>query len=115
MKALFAGAAVALLLAGGLSASAQTTVIETRPGLELSPTQRTTIYRTVRRQPVVVPAPDVNVRVGAPIPRSVELRPIPEDVYVDVPVLRRYRYMVVNDEVVLVDPETSQVVEIIRE
>ena len=32
----------------------------------------------------------------------------------EVPTLRRYRYMVVNDEVVLVDPATSEIVEIIR-
>jgi len=31
------------------------------------------------------------------------------------PSVRRYRYMVVNNEVVLVDPSTSEVIEIIRQ
>jgi hypothetical protein len=97
-------------------ASAQTTVIErVEPRVvELSPAQRTVIYRHVRARPVAV-APQVELRVGAPVPTAVELQAFPDEVYVEVPTLRRYRYFNVHNQVVLVDPATSEIVEIIRE
>ena len=109
-------AAAALATAVPL-AQAQTTIIERRaPGyVELTPSQRTVIYREVIRRPPVVVAPQVELRVGAPIPQAVELYPVPEEVYVEVPQLRRYRYFNVHNQVVLVDPETSEIVEIIRD
>ena len=114
-------AAVALLAAVPF-ASAQTTIIERpgvvvqRPGVvELSPAQRTVVYRRVARERPVVLPPSVELRVGAPIPQAVELHSFPDDVYVEVPTLKRYRYLHVNNQVVLVDPETSEIVEIIRD
>jgi hypothetical protein len=127
MRALFRCAAAALFVAGGTAAcatavSAQTTIIErespsiiTRERVELTPAQRTTIYRTVTRERMRAAPPDVQVRLGARVPQAVELREIPSAVIEEVPTVRRYRYMVVNNEVVLVDPATSEVVEIIRQ
>ena len=40
---------------------------------------------------------------------------MPETVITEVPAVKRYRYMHVNNQVVLVDPDTSEVVEIIRQ
>ena len=42
-----------------------------------------------------------------------ELYPLPETI--EVPAIRRYRYTVIDDQVVLVDPGTHRVIEIIRE
>jgi Protein of unknown function (DUF1236) len=88
----------------------------------LTPAQRTTVYRTVTRErqlapaAIVRPAPGVRYEIGAPVPPgSVELSDFPENVYVDVPVLKRYRYVYVNNQLVLVDPETSELVDIINE
>jgi len=130
MKALYGCAAVLLMLAGAghaqttvieRSSPGQTTVIErsspsviTREQVELTPAQRTTIYRTVTRERRVVPE-GVDVRLGARVPQAVELYEIPAPVVTEIPSVRRYRYMVVNNEVVLVDPATSEVVEIIRQ
>jgi hypothetical protein len=122
MRAHFCCAAAILVLASA-NASAQTSVIEerdnpvvvTRERLELTPAQRTTIYRTVTRERVISAPPEVDVRVGARVPRTVELREIPPTVIEEVPVVRRYRTMIVNNEVVLVDPITSEVVEIIHQ
>src|SRR5512138_2831051 len=76
VAALALGAAVPL-------ASAQTTIIERRAPayVELTPAQRTVIYREVIRQRPVAVAPQVELRVGAPIPQAVELYPVPEEVY----------------------------------
>jgi hypothetical protein len=113
------GLILALLLAAAPVASAQTTTIIERPArgyVELSPAQRTIIQRrVVRERRVVAPPPQLELRVGAPIPQAVELYPLPDDVYVEVPSVKRYRYFQVHDQVVLVDPDTSEIVEIIRD
>ena len=130
MKAYLGCAAGALIVAGTIGANAQTTIIErngptvierdspavvTRERVELTPAQRTTIYRTVTRERTYAAPRDVEVRLGARLPKSVELREMPATLVEDVPSMRRYRYMVVNNEVVLVDPPTSEVIEIIRQ
>jgi len=143
MKTSFCCAAAILAVAGVSAVSAQTTIIErngpavieregpttiererpaiieregpvvTHQRVELTPAQRTTIYRTITRERVVPQAAEV--RVGARVPRTATLAEIPSTVIEEVPAVQRYRYMVVNNEVVLVDPATSEVVEIIRQ
>jgi hypothetical protein len=113
-------AIAAALLAGAGSATAQTTVITREPmetrtivttgPLELTPVQRQTIYRTIVREPVEVAPPAVEYRVGTRVPRGVRLYSVPREVAVEVPAIRSYRYMRVNNRVVLVDPATSEVV-----
>lgn len=111
--------AASLMLIAGLSAAqAQTTVITREPvvtgttvatvPLRLTPAQRHRIYRTIVRERV--PAASVEYRVGARIPPDAELYALPRQVAVAVPVIEPYKYMVVNDRVLLVDPATSQVV-----
>ena len=113
-------AIAAALLAGAGSASAQTTVITREPvetrtvvttePLELTPVQRQTIYRTIVREPVEVAPPTVAYRVGRRVPAGVQLYSVPREVAVEVPAIRSYRYVRVNNRVVLVDPATSEVV-----
>ncbi|WP_137043555.1 DUF1236 domain-containing protein [Pseudolabrys sp. FHR47] len=114
-------AAAAVLLAGAGMASAQTTVITTQPAtsgavvstterLELTPVQRQTIYRTIVRERVAPAQATVEYRVGTRIPQSTTLYAVPQEVAVEVPAIQSYKYMVVNNRVLLVDPATSQVV-----
>ena len=77
----------------------------------MTPLQRRTIYRTIVRERVAPAAPTIEYRVGARLPDSVRLYSVPQEVAVEVPAIRSYKYMVVNNRVVLVDPATSQVVE----
>jgi hypothetical protein len=113
---------LALVLSSG-AAAAQTTIItqepamqetivtrEPAPVLQLTPSQRTTVYRTVQRERTVAPAAAVEYRVGARIPTGVELYALPEAVVTEVPTVRQYKYMYVNNRVLLVDPATSMVV-----
>ena len=110
----------AALLAGVGSASAQTTVITREPietqtvvttqPLALTPVQRRTIYRTIVREPVEAVPPTVEYRIGTRVPAGARLYTVPQDVAVEVPAIRSYRYMRVNNRVVLVDPATSEVV-----
>ena len=114
-------AIVAAVVAGATTASAQTTIITREPvksrtvvttePLELTPVQRRTIYRTIVRERVAPAEPTIEYRVGARVPDSVRLYSVPQEVAVEVPAIRAYKYMVVNNRIVLVDPATSQVVE----
>lgn len=114
-------AIVAVLVAGATTASAQTTIITREPvqsrtvvttePLQLTPVQRRTIYRTIVRERVVPPEPTIEYRVGARVPERARLYSVPREVAVEVPEIQSYKYMVVNNRVVLVDPATSQVVD----
>jgi len=65
---------------------------------------------TIVQRPVAAPPAAVKYHVGGRVPDSVQLYSIPESVGVEVPAVKTYKYMVVNNRVVLVDPATSQVV-----
>lgn len=114
-------AIVTVLAASTTAASAQTTVITREPiesrtvvttePLQLTPVQRRTVYRTIVRDRVVPAEPTIEYRVGARVPDHVRLYSMPQEVAVEVPAIRSYKYMVVNSRVVLVDPVTSQVVD----
>jgi|SRR5262245_9130620 len=113
-------ALLAALLAGAGSAGAQTTVITREPvesrtvvttgPVQLTPIQRQTIYRTIVRERVAPAPPTVEYRVGARVPPSVQLYSVPQEVALEVPAIQTYKYMVVNNRVVLIDPATSEVV-----
>ena len=118
----FRHAAIALAVVAGFNAAhAQTTVITREPAqtetvvttqrLQLSPAQRQTVYRTIVARPVESVTPTVEYRVGMRIPETAHLYAVPQEVAVEVPALKTYKYMVVNHHVVLVDPATSEVVD----
>jgi hypothetical protein len=135
MKTQFGFAAIALVLSAG-TALAQTTIITEQPAVpgtiiteqpgtiitraptpivrervELTPVQRSTVYRTIIRERPVAAAPAaVEVQVGARIPAGAQLYSVPESVAVEVPTVKSYKYMMVNNRVLLVDPATGTVV-----
>jgi len=57
---------------------------------------------------------NIELRQGVEVPDRVTLQSFPEDVWHDAPELREVRYFIVQDEVVLVDPDTREVIEILR-
>jgi hypothetical protein len=87
----------------------QTVVTTTQP-LQLTPVQRQTIYRTVTRTKVKPAQATVQYQVGMRVPQTVELYSVPQEIVTEVPAVRTYKYMMVNDRVWLVDPATSEVV-----
>jgi hypothetical protein len=115
----------ALALSFGGAASAQSTVttretVTTRQSAQFSPAQRTVIYKHAMERPrssttVVVRTPAPDMAVGGRAPTDADLYDFSEPVLAEVPEAKRYRYMVINNQVLLVDRETSEVVEIIRQ
>jgi Protein of unknown function (DUF1236) len=81
--------------------------------IDLTPDQERTVYTTITRERVrTAPPATVDVNVGAVLPSEVEIYDVPAAV--EVAPVRRYRYTVVNDRVVLVDPASRKVVRVIN-
>jgi hypothetical protein len=55
------------------------------------------------------------VAVGAPVPPSIELYMLPDVALAEIPVAKLVKYTTVQNQVVLVDPTTMRVVDVIRE
>jgi hypothetical protein len=55
----------------------------------------------------------VDARIGVAVPRTVTLIEMPEDVVVLVPEWRQYRYILIGDEICIVDPETFEIIDVI--
>jgi hypothetical protein len=84
--------------------------------LQLSAAQKSTIFKTVTKDKVKSPPPaNMQVSVGAQVPASIELYPLPANVVSEVPAAKMYKYTVSQNQVVLVDPTNMQVVEIIKQ
>jgi hypothetical protein len=103
MKRTLIGVAAAAVVA--TSALAQTLIIE--------PQQRTVIRNYVVKERVRPIELRERVVVGATIPAEVELTPVPETIYAEVPSLRPYRYFVWDDRFVLVEPSSRRVLQIV--
>jgi hypothetical protein len=69
--------------------------------------QRRAIYTALKGQPA---GPAFNADIGAELPSSVELRPMPDDVVARVQQTKDYRYAVADNRVLLVSPVTRYVV-----
>jgi hypothetical protein len=100
MKQIILGAALAAVLATPLVA--QTVVI--------APEQRTAIKEYVVKEKIRPHKLQTRVTVGATLPADIELAPVPETWG---PTFRSYRYIYTGDDVVLVDPGTRRVIQVI--
>lgn len=89
-------------------------IVPTQPA-PLTADQKQAIARAVAQadRKVTVP-PAVDARVGAELPASMELYMLPDLALADIPEAKPYRYTVVDSRVVLVDPTTMRVVEVLE-
>ncbi|MCC6946470.1 MAG: DUF1236 domain-containing protein [Bradyrhizobiaceae bacterium] len=85
--------------------------------VQLSSRQETTIQQTFQRERNVniIRDRDINfsINIGAAVPRSVRLAPLPAAIVAVVPQFRGYRYVVVEEEIVIVHPQTYAVVAVL--
>jgi hypothetical protein len=84
-------------------------------GSALTSEQRTKISTTIR-QTNVRPVTNVNFRisVGTVVPRSVTLHPLPAAVIEVYPEWRPYRFVLVGDQILVIDPATHQIVAVLE-
>ena len=100
MKRVLLATAAVVLLAGPVMAQA----------VVIAPEQRQVIKEYVVKEKVRPHKLQSRVTVGATLPADVELAPVPETWG---PSFRSYRYVYTGDDVVLVDPSSRRVVEVI--
>ncbi|WP_188312117.1 DUF1236 domain-containing protein [Salinarimonas soli] len=64
----------------------------------------------------VTPVTNVNVSIssGTVIPETVELREVPADVIRVVPAYRGYRFFVIRNQIVIVEPRSRKIVTVIE-
>ena len=84
--------------------------------IQLTPAQRTQVYQDVIKDRSGAPAPaGISLRIGAKVPATVELNDLPDSVATQIPSVSRYKYVVAQNQVLLVDPSSGEVIEIIRQ
>ncbi|TIO72555.1 DUF1236 domain-containing protein [Mesorhizobium sp.] len=99
MRTHITSAAASVLLLAGIGAAAADTVV-------LQPEQETVIKEYVKKQPLAsVKLPGVELNVGTAVPDTVELHEVPNV---------KYRYTVIDNRTVVVDPDTRKVIKIIQ-
>ena len=85
-----------------------------RGGGSITAEQRTRITTTIR-QSNVRPVTNVNfnIRVGSAIPRTVTLNPLPATVIEVYPDWRGYRFILVGNDILVIDPDTYEIVAVL--
>src|ERR1700730_2745311 len=103
---------------GAAGTQSQTTVTtgQAGAGAKLAPEQRTKITTVIREQHVA-PVTNVNfeIRTGVRIPREcVKFYPLPQEVVTIYPQWRGYEFILVGDKIVVVDPRTFEIVDVLE-
>jgi hypothetical protein len=81
---------------------------------KLSTEQRTKITSVIKEQKVERVNLNVSVTVGTRIPASVHVHPLPQQVIVIYPEWRGYDYILVGDQIVIINPRTHEIVAILE-
>lgn len=123
MALALAAVASALLTAGAGPAHAQSNETAGAGGVvnpngvpekfELTAAQRNAIYDAVRKDKSKVAPSRFATAVGAEVPAMIELYVLPDDILAQNPAAKFYKYTVVQDRVVLVDPTNMRIVAVI--
>jgi hypothetical protein len=81
---------------------------------KLSAEQNTKISAIIKQQKVAPAQLSVSIRVGTRVPDSVHFYPLPQEVFVIYPSWRGYDYILVGNEILVIDPRTHEIVAIIE-
>lgn len=87
----------------------------TNNGLKLTNTQERVVYLSVTQRRTRPSAPEgFTAAVGAVVPASIRLRPLPRNAVKQVPELEAYDYAILPDQVLIVDPVAKTIVAVIN-
>jgi hypothetical protein len=117
MKArLYSGVIAIALLAGVSAAAAQSgsTMKAGQESLGLTNMQRRDIYRDVSKLKTKQTALRFSPKVGEAVPSSITLRPLPASATKLVPAVKSYDYAMLGKQVLLVQPDTKKIADVIR-
>jgi hypothetical protein len=96
------------------AAKSTTTTGQAGAGAKLSTEQRTKITTVIKSQNVR-PATNVNfsISVGTRVPRNVGFHPLPVEIVTIYPEWRGYEFFLVNNQIIVVNPRTLEIVDVI--
>jgi Protein of unknown function (DUF1236) len=99
---------------GAADSKATTTTGQAAAGGKLSTEQRTKITTVIKSQNVR-PATNVNfsISVGTRVPRDVGFHPLPVEIVTIYPEWRGYEFFLVNNQIIVVNPRTLEIVDVI--
>ena len=83
----------------------------TEQKLELTPAERSAIYATVSKDKSKAAPQPFSTAIGADVPPMIELYSLPDETIADNPAAKLYKYTMVENEVVLVDPTKMRIVD----
>jgi uncharacterized protein DUF1236 len=93
----------------------QTTTGQAGAGAKLSTEQRTKITSVIHSSHVTpVTNVNFNISVGTRVPRDIEFHPLPTEVVTIYPEWRGYNFILVRDEIVVIDPNTYEIIAVIN-
>jgi hypothetical protein len=100
---------------GGAVGQSTTTTGQAGAGAKLSTEQRTQITSVIREQHVQ-PVTNVNfsISVGTRVPRDVTFHALPSRIATIYPEWRSYKYILVKEQIVIVDPNTYEIVAVLE-
>jgi hypothetical protein len=83
--------------------------------VSITETQRTELRQKLsQRREGRVTNVDFSIEIGATVPRNHRLQPLPSDIVSIVPAYRGYRYLAVEDRIIIVHPTRHVIVEVIE-
>ncbi len=97
----------------GAPAAASTTGQGAGAAARLSSEQRSKITTVIKRQKVQPVSLDVSIHVGTRIPSTVRYYPLPAEVVTIYPEWRGYDYILVGNQILVLDPATHEIVAIL--
>jgi len=107
------------VVGGGIAAAQSSSVEEpvnpdgATQKLELTPAQRSAIYQAVSKDKSKVAPSRFSAVVGTEVPPMIELYTLPDDILATNPGIKLYKYTMVQDQVVIVDPTNMRAVAVI--
>src|ERR1700726_1038896 len=100
---------------GAADSRSQTTIGQAGAGAKLSTEQRTKITTVIRDQRVApVNNANFSIAVGTRVPREMTFHPLPAEVVSIYPEWRGYQFILVRDQILVVDPRTFEIVAILE-
>jgi hypothetical protein len=100
--------------AEGKSSRHSQTVGQAGAGAKLSTEQRTKITTVIKEQHVA-PVTNINfsISVGTRVPRDVTFHPLPTEIVTIYPEWRGYEFILVRDQIVVIDPRSFEIVAVL--
>ncbi|MDB5616021.1 DUF1236 domain-containing protein [Tardiphaga sp.] len=98
----------------GTDARSTTTTGQAGAGAKLSTDQRTKITSVIKEQKIErVTSVNFNISVGTRVPRDVQFHPLPAEIITIYPDWRGYDFILVRDQIIVINPRSFEIVAVI--